>query len=79
MKKNSKPTRARKSAPVSIDEMRPEYDFRGGIRNKYAKHFSSGADLIVLEPDLAAEFPDTKAISRALRAYLKTRPKRRRA
>jgi hypothetical protein len=79
MKKSSKPSRARKSVPVSVDEMRPEYDFRGGVRNKYAKHFSNGAHLIVLDPDLAAEFPDAKAVTRALRAYLKTRPKRQRA
>jgi hypothetical protein len=77
MKKNSRPSRAKKSVPVSVDEMRPEYDFRGGVRNKYARHFSTGAHLIVLDPDLAAEFPDAKAVSRALRAYLKTRPKRR--
>jgi hypothetical protein len=59
--------------------MRPEYDFRGGIRNKYAKRFSSGSQVIVLDPDLAAEFPDSKSVSRALRAYLKTRSKRRTA
>ena len=55
--------------------MRPEYDFSGGVRNKYAKHFSRNTELIVLDPDLAAEFPDAKSVSRALRAYLKLRSK----
>ena len=79
MKKSSRPSRAKKSASDSADEMRVEYDFRGGVRNKYARHFSNGAHLIVLDPDLAAAFPDSRAVSRALRAYLKTRPKHRTA
>lgn len=79
MKKSPKPSRSRKPVSGSADEMLPEYDFRGGIRNGYAKHFSNGAQVIVLDPDLAAEFPDAKSVSRALRAYLKTRAKRRTA
>ena len=77
MKKSSKSTRKRNSRAISPDEMRPEYDFSSGVRNKYAKHFSRDTQLIVLDPDLAAEFPDAKSISRALRAYLKIRPKKR--
>ncbi len=79
MKKSSRPSRAKKTTSASADEMRLEYDFRGGVRNKYAKHFSNGAHLIVLDPDLAVVFPNSRAVSRALRAYLKTRPKRRMA
>lgn len=75
MKKSSRPSRAKKSTSDSADEMLVEYDFRGGVRNKYARHLSNGAHLIVLDPDLAAAFPDSRAINRALRAYLKTRPK----
>ena len=79
MKKSSKPPRAMKKTAASADEMRAQYDFRSGVRGKYAKRLPNDAHLIVLEPDLAAEFPDAKAVSRALRAYLKTRPKRRTA
>ncbi len=75
MKNGSRAPRQKKSALVAADEMRPEYDFRGGVKNKYAKHFTNDVHLILLDPDLAAAFPDSKAVSRALRAYLKTRPK----
>lgn len=61
------------------DKMRPEYDFTGGVRGKYAKPYAEGTNLILLEPDLAAKFPDSQAVSRALRAYLKSKSKRRTA
>ena len=80
MKKASKGSRTRKgSRRISDDEMRPEYDFSNAVRNKYAKRYAEGTNLVLLEPDLAAEFPDSKSVSRALRAYLKSRSKRRTA
>jgi len=54
----------------STDEMREEYDFSAGVRGKYADHFREGSNVIVLEPDLAAEFPTAKAVNQALRKYL---------
>ena len=80
MKKASKSSGTRKvSRRTGADEMRPEYDFSKAVRNKYAKRYAEGTNLILLEPDLAAEFPDSKSVSRALRAYLKSRSKRRTA
>jgi uncharacterized DUF497 family protein len=80
MKKATKATRAKKaSRRDGDDEMRPEYDFSGGVRGKYAKRYAAGTNLILLEPDLAAEFPDSRSVSRALRAYLKSKSKRRTA
>lgn len=80
MKKATKSTRAKKvSRRNGGDEMRSEYDFSGGVRGKYAKRYAEGTNLILLEPDLAAEFPDSRSVSRALRAYLKNRSKRRTA
>ena len=80
MKKATKGTRTKKvSRRTASDEMRPEYDFSGGVRGKYAKRYAEGTNLILLEPDLAAEFPDSRSVSRALRAYLKSRSKRRTA
>ncbi len=80
MKKATKTTRAKKiSRRNGDDEMRPEYDFSGGVRGKYAKRYAEGTNLILLEPDLAAEFPDSRSVSRALRAYLKSKSKRRTA
>ena len=80
MKKATKGTRTKKvSRRNGDDEMRPEYDFSGGVRGKYAKRYAEGTNLILLEPDLAAQFPDSRSVSRALRAYLKSRSKRRTA
>jgi len=52
------------------DEMRDEYDFSSGVRGKYADAFREGSNVIVLEPDLAAEFPTAKSVNQALRKYL---------
>lgn len=55
------------------------YDFMGAVRGKYAKRYAEGTNLILLEPDLAAQFPDSKSVTRALRAYLKSKLVRRTA
>ena len=31
-------------------QMRAEYDFRGGVRGKYAARYAEGTDVILLEP-----------------------------
>ena len=80
MKKVSKTSRTRTdSRRISNDEMLPEYDFSKGVRNKYAERYAEGTNLVLLEPDLAAQFPDSESVSRALRAYLKSKSKRRTA
>lgn len=48
--------------------MRAEYDFRGGVRGKYATRYAKGTNLVLLEPDVAKLFPDSQAVSEALRA-----------
>lgn len=53
---------------VREPEMRAEYDFRGGVRGKYAARFARGTNIVILEPDVAARFPDSKAVNDALRA-----------
>lgn len=49
-------------------EMRAEYDFSKGIRGKYAKRYSEGSNIILLDPDVAGLFPDSKTVNDALRA-----------
>ena len=53
------------------DELAPEYDpelIRRGTRGKYAAQYPPGATAVVLEPDVAAVFPDATAVNDALRA-----------
>ena len=51
--------------------MREEYDFSDGVRGKYADRFAEGSNVVVLDPDVAAEFKTRKAVNDALRAQLK--------
>ncbi len=50
------------------DEMREHYDFTGGVRGKYAARYAEGVNLVRLDPDVAALFPDDAAVNEALRA-----------
>ena len=50
--------------------MRPEYDFSGAARGKYAGRFATGSNVVVLAPDLAKVFPDSESVNRALRALV---------
>ena len=63
-------------ASDSSDDLRPEYDFSGGVRGKYAQRFRGGTNIVVLDPDVAAEFKDSQAVNDALRTLLKIRAKR---
>lgn len=52
------------------DEPRPEYDFRGGVRGKYAARYAKGSNVVVLDPDVAAKFQTSEAVNDALRKYM---------
>ena len=75
MKKVSKPAKRARTAVA----MRPEYDFSQGVRGKYAARFAEGTNLVLLAPDVAAEFPTATAVNKALREVIKSRSKRRTA
>jgi len=56
------------------DELRPEYDLselKGRTRGKYVERYRGGTNLVLLEPDVAAAFPDAKAVNEALRLLMK--------
>ena len=42
------------------DQMRAEYDFSKGVRGKYSKLFAKGTNLIVLDPDVAKVFKNSR-------------------
>jgi len=49
-------------------EMLEEYDFSKGVQGKYAKKFEEGANVVVIEPDVAQFFPDHDSVNQALRS-----------
>ena len=55
------------------DDMRDEYDFSSGVRGKYAQRFAKGSNVVVLDPDVAAEFKTPQAVNDALRAEIQKR------
>jgi len=60
-----------KKADPKDSDMREEYDFSDAVSGKYAARFDKGSNVVVLDPDVAAEFRTRKAVSDALRAQLK--------
>jgi hypothetical protein len=52
------------------DEMRPEYDIRGGVRGKYYERYRQGTNVVLLEPDVAAVFHNSESVNRALRILI---------
>jgi hypothetical protein len=62
MKKTSKPN----------GDMLPDYDFSGGMRGKYARRYAKGSNVVVLDPDVAKVFADSKSVNRSLRNLAKT-------
>ena len=56
------------------DDMRPEYDFRKLKfvgRGIYAERYRSGTNLVLLDPDIRAAFPDDESVNEALRVIAK--------
>ena len=65
MKAKSKRTR---------DDLRPEYDFdySKAVRGKYCRRLvEEGANVAVLDPDVAKAFSDSISVNEALRSLLK--------
>jgi hypothetical protein len=60
-----------KKAAKRAEDMLPEYDFRRGSLGKYAARFAAGSNVAILDPDVAASFPDSKSVNEALRALVK--------
>jgi hypothetical protein len=61
------------------DDLLPEYDFsqmKGGVRGKYAERYRQGTNLVLLDPDVAAAFPDAKAVNDALRQLMQEKEPR---
>ena len=53
------------------EDMKPEYDFSHGVRGKYAKKYEQGSNIVLLDPDVAKLFPDSKTVNDTLRMLVK--------
>lgn len=69
----------KKTSSTSRSRMKLEYDFSSGVRGKYAKRFAEGANVVVLEPDIMRAFPDSASVNHALRLFIETAKRARRA
>lgn len=58
------------SKTTKSNEMKPEYDFSGGIRGKHYCAYQQGTNIVLLEPDIAEVFRDSEAVNHALRMLI---------
>jgi hypothetical protein len=56
--------------PDEKEEMRDEYDIRGGVRGKYYERYRQGTNVVLLEEDVAAVFRNSESVNRALRMLI---------
>jgi hypothetical protein len=53
-------------------ELRPEYPadlIKSGVRGKFAARYRLGTNVVPIDPELSALFPDAEAVNKALRCY----------
>ena len=78
LKKNRRVREPNHEADAERDTMRAEYDFSGAVRGVTAARYREGTNVVVLDPDVSALFPDSSAVNEALRTLarlIKPRPK----
>jgi len=51
--------------------MRKEYNFTNAVIGKYARRYQTGTNLVLLDPDVAGVFPDSKSVNEALRSLVR--------
>lgn len=57
--------------PNVSDDMRPEYDFSGGVRGRHYQAYRAGTNVVFLEPDVAEVFTDSATVNQVLRLLVK--------
>ena len=62
-----------KKAKSRSDELRPEYklsDFKKLERGKYYQRVKQSSNVVVLDPEVAAVFPNSEAVNQALHSLM---------
>ena len=55
----------------SRESIQNEYDFSKVVRGKYARRYALGTNVVVLEPDVAKVFSNSKAVNASLRKIIR--------
>jgi len=72
-----KPAKVRERLDPDRDTMLPEYDFSNAVRGRTAGRYREGTNVVLLDPDVSALFPDSTAVNEALRTFARlVRPRR---
>ncbi len=58
------------SKTTESEEMRPDYDFSGGVRGKHYQSYQQGTNIVLLETDVAEFFKDSDSVNHALRMLI---------
>jgi hypothetical protein len=69
----------KKSQLPNNGAMRAEYDFSKGVRGTHAAQYAAGSNVVVIEPDVAAEFPTAEEVNETLRAVAQLLQQRRKS
>lgn len=56
-----------KNRDLPEPDMLDEYDFRGGVRGKYAARYAEETNVALLSPDVVEVFPNSESVNTALR------------
>ena len=62
-----------KKVKSAVDDLRPEYkrsDFKKLERGKYYERINASSNVVVLDPKVAAVFPNSAAVNKALHALV---------
>ncbi|MDP9178170.1 MAG: hypothetical protein M3O61_10875 [Gemmatimonadota bacterium] len=77
-----RPVKSKRVQKADTEDILPEYDFSKAHRNPYADRRREGSNVVLLDPDVAKDFPDSQSVNEALRALSsiirRRRSKRRR-
>jgi hypothetical protein len=63
-----RPVKSKTVREAGEDDLLPEYDFSKARRNPYAARYREGTNVVLLDPDVAKDFPDSQSVNEALRA-----------
>jgi hypothetical protein len=63
------PRRVKGTLDPDRDTMRSEYDFSNAVRGITAARYREGTNVVLLDADVRALFPDSIAVNEALRTF----------